>query len=99
MLVDLLQSNPPPHLLKLGLSQRLGEYVYKLISSRDVAGLDTSIFQAVSDEVVLDSYVLAPVMEDWVLGRAKADLLSTFNSTTSTSLPSSSPSSLDNHSA
>ena len=70
MLIDLLQPNPPPHLLKFGLSQRLGEYVCKLISSRDVAGLDTSIFQAVSDEVILDSYVLAPVMEDWVLGQS-----------------------------
>ena len=37
--------------------------------------------------------------ENRFLARARAELLSTFNSTTSTFLPSSSPSSLDSHRA
>ena len=61
--------------------------------------LDCPIFQAASDEMVLDSDVLAPLMEAGFLARARADLLSTLNSTASTSLPSSSPRSLDSHKA
>ena len=65
---DLLQANPLPHLLKLGLAQRLSENVCKLINSWDVFGLDASIFQTAADEVVLNPDVLAPLMEDWILG-------------------------------
>ena len=68
---DLLQTNPLPHLLKLGLAQGLSENVCKLISGWNVFGLDASIFQAASDEVVLDPDMLAPFMEDWVLGQSE----------------------------
>ena len=70
MLSDLLQPDLLPHLLELGLAQRLGEDVGQLISSGDVINLDTSIFQAVPDEVILDPDVLAPPMEDGVLGQS-----------------------------
>ena len=81
--------------MKLRLLQRLGENVDQLISSGNVAGLDALVLQAISDEVVLGVDVLASLMED----RARADLLSTFSSTTSTFLPRSSASILDSHSA
>ena len=70
MLSDLLQPDLLPHLLELGLAQRLGKDVGQLISSGDVISLDTPIFQAVPDEVVLDPDVLAPPMEDGVLGQS-----------------------------
>jgi len=57
--------------LELGLAQRLGEDVCKLISGWNVFGLDASIFQAASDEVVLDPDMLAPLMEDRVLGQSE----------------------------
>ena len=67
---NLPQPNPLPHLLELGLAKRLGEDVCQLIGSGNVVGLDASFFQAIPDEVVLDSDVLAPVMEDWILGQS-----------------------------
>ena len=70
MLSDLLQPDLLPHLLELGLAQRLGEDVGQLISSGDVISLDTPIFQAVPDEVILDPDVLASPMEDGVLGQS-----------------------------
>ena len=69
VLRDLLQTYPP-HLLELGLIQRLGEYVCKLISSGDVVGLNAPVLQAVPDEVLLDPDVFAPVMEDRILGQS-----------------------------
>jgi hypothetical protein len=36
--------------------------------------LDASIFQTAADEVVLDPDVLAPLMEDWILGQGKGRL-------------------------
>ena len=68
MLSDLPQSNPSPHLLELGLAQQLGEDVCQLISSGDVVGLNAPFLQAIPDEVIFDSDVLASVMEDWILG-------------------------------
>ena len=65
------QTNSLPHLFKFGSAQGFGENVCKLISSWDVIGLDASIFQAAADEVVLDSYVLALLMEDWILGQSE----------------------------
>jgi len=69
VLGDLLQSDLLPHLLEPVLAQRLGENVGQLISSANVVGLDASIFQTLPDEVILDPDVLAPVMEDWILGQ------------------------------
>jgi len=57
-------------LLELGLPQQLGENVTQLISSGDMAGLDAPILQAISDEVVLDANVLAPFVEDGILGQS-----------------------------
>ena len=69
MLSDLLQPDLLPHLLELGLAQRLGKDVGQLISSGYVVGLDAPFFQAIPDEVVLNPDVLAPAMEDWILGQ------------------------------
>ena len=69
MLCDLLQPDLLPHLLELGLAQRLGKDVGQLNSSGYVVGLDAPFFQAIPDEVVLDPDVLAPAMEDWILGQ------------------------------
>ena len=68
--VDLLQlqANSAPHLFKFGLGQGPGQNVSELISSRNVLSLDASIFQIAADEVILDPNVLAPFMEDWILG-------------------------------
>ena len=49
MLSDLLQTNPSPHLLELGIAQRLGEDVCQLINSGDVVGLDAPFLHAVPD--------------------------------------------------
>ena len=68
---DLLQANPLPHLLELGLAQRLGKNVCKLIRGWNVFGLDASIFLAALDEMVLDPDMLAPLMEDWILGQSE----------------------------
>ena len=67
---DLLQPNPLPHLLELGLPQRLGEDISQLISGGNVAGLDAPILQTIPDEVVLDANVLASFMEDRILGQS-----------------------------
>ena len=66
----MLESDPLPHLLEPSLAQRLGDNVVQLISSRNVVGLDAPILEAVPDEVVLDLDVLAPTMEDRVLGQS-----------------------------
>mgnify|MGYP000920348146 CR=1 FL=1 len=70
MLSDLLQPDLLPHLLELGLAQRLGEDVGQLISGGNVFSLDAPVFQAIPDEVILDPDVLAPPMEDGVLGQS-----------------------------
>jgi hypothetical protein len=64
-----LQEPDPP--------KRLGEQVCKLVLGVDVACLDAPFLQTVSDEVVPHPDVLAPFMENGVLGQARADLLST----------------------
>jgi hypothetical protein len=69
----MLQANPP-HLLKLGLAQGLGQNVGGLISSGNVVGLDASFFQTLSDEVVLGPDVLASVMQDRILCQGKGRL-------------------------
>jgi hypothetical protein len=68
----MLQANP--HLLKLGLAQGLGQNVGELISSGDVASLDASFFQTLSDEVILGPDVFASIMEDMILCQGKGRL-------------------------
>jgi hypothetical protein len=55
-----LQEPDPP--------KRLGEQVYKLVLGVDVACLDASFLQIASDEVEPHPNVLAPFMENGVLG-------------------------------
>ena len=40
-----------------------------------MAVLDASIFQKVSNEVIIDPYVLASVMENWILGQGQSRLV------------------------
>jgi hypothetical protein len=54
--------------------KRLGEQVCKLVLDVDVAGLDAPFLQTVSDEVVPHSDVLAPFMENGVLGQGQSGL-------------------------
>jgi hypothetical protein len=74
-------------LQELDPPKRLGEQVCKLILGVDVACLDAPFLQTASDKVVPHPDVLAPFMENEVLVRARADLLSTRNSTALLSLP------------
>jgi hypothetical protein len=61
-----LQEPDPP--------KRLGEQVYKLILGVDVACLDAPFLQTASDEVVPHPDVLAPFMENGVLGQGQSGL-------------------------
>jgi hypothetical protein len=61
-----LQEPDPP--------KRLGEQVCKLILGVDVACLDASFLQTASDEVVSHPDVLAPFMENEVLGQGQSGL-------------------------
>jgi hypothetical protein len=58
---------PDPH-------KRLGEQVCKLVLGVDVACLDAPFLQTASDEVVPHSDVLAPFMENGVLGQGQSGL-------------------------
>jgi hypothetical protein len=55
-------------------SKRLGEQVCKLILSVDVACLDAPFLQTASDKVVPQPDVLAPFMENGVLGQGQSGL-------------------------
>jgi hypothetical protein len=61
-----LQKSDPP--------KRLGEQVCKLVLGVDVACLDAPFLQTVSDEVVPHPNVLAPFMENGVLGQGQSGL-------------------------
>jgi hypothetical protein len=61
-----LQEPDPP--------KRLGEQVYKLVLGVDVACLDAPFLQTASDEVVPHPDVLAPFMENGVLGQGQSGL-------------------------
>ena len=65
---------PGAKLKKLDPPKGLGEQVCKLILGVDVARLDAPFCQAVSDEVVSQSDVLAPFMEYGVLGQCQSGL-------------------------
>ena len=90
---------PGAELKELESPKGLGEQVRKLVLGVDVARLDTPFLQIASDEVVPHPDVLAAFMEDGVLCRARADLLSTLSSTALVSLPRRSPSSRASQSA
>jgi hypothetical protein len=51
----------------------LGEQVRKLVLCVDVARLDAPLCQAVSDEVISHSDVLAPFMNHMFFAKARAD--------------------------
>jgi hypothetical protein len=61
-----LQEHDPP--------KRLGEQVCKLVIGVDVACLDASFLQTASDEVVHHPDVLAPFMENGILGQGQSGL-------------------------
>jgi hypothetical protein len=61
-----LQEPDPP--------KRLGEQVCKLILGVDIACLDVPFLQTASDEVVPHPNVLAPFMENWILGQGQSGL-------------------------
>jgi hypothetical protein len=62
-----LQEPDPP--------KRLGEQVCKLVLGIDVACLDAPFLQTASDEVVSHPNVLAPFMENGVLGQGQSGLV------------------------
>jgi hypothetical protein len=62
---ELQEPNPP---------KRLGEQVCKLVLDVDVARLDAPFLQTASDEVVPHPDVLAPFMENRVLGQGQSGL-------------------------
>ena len=67
LLLDLLNSNLGPQLCESNAPKWLGEDVPELSSSLDMLELDLSTIDAVTDEVILDVDVLAPVVVDGVL--------------------------------
>jgi hypothetical protein len=74
--------------------------VCKLVLSDDEVNTNLPIFPALPGEVVAHMDVFATFMKDRIiLYRDKADILSIFSSTVSTSFPLKSPSSRANHTA
>jgi hypothetical protein len=55
-------------------SKRLGEQVCKLVLGVDIAYLDAPFLQTTSDEVVSHPDVLAPFIENGVLGQGQSGL-------------------------
>ena len=66
--------NPGAKLLELDPPKRLGEKVSELVLGVDVAGFDAPLIQAAPNEVVLDSDMLAALMEDGVLRQGQGGL-------------------------
>ena len=71
---NLSHPNSGVKLLELDLPKGLGEKVGELILGVDVAGLDAPLIQAAPNEVVLDSDMLAALMEDGVLRQGQGGL-------------------------
>ena len=57
------------------MAERLGEEVYELPTSFDELNDDLPSIDTISEEVELDVDVLAPVMEDMVLGEGDGRLV------------------------
>ena len=74
LLGNLSHPNPGAKLLELDPPKGLGEKVSELILGVDIAGLDASLIQAAPNEVVLDSDMLAALMEDGVLRQGQGGL-------------------------
>jgi len=74
LLGNLNHPNPGAKLLELDPPKGLGEKVGELILGVDVAGLDAPLIQAAPNEVVLDSDMLAALMEDGVLRQGQGGL-------------------------
>ena len=75
LLGNLSHPNPGAKLLELDPPKRLGEKIGELILGVDVVGLDAPITQTAPNEVVLDSDMLAVLMEDGVLRQGQSRLV------------------------
>jgi len=69
LLLDFLNSNLGPQLRESNAPKWLGEDVPELSSSLDILELDVSSIDTVTDEVIFDVNVLAPVVVDGILSR------------------------------
>ena len=67
LLLDFLNSNLGPQLSESNAPKWLGEDVPELSSCLDILELDLSTVDAITDGVILDVDVLAPVVVDGVL--------------------------------
>jgi hypothetical protein len=67
--------NPNAKLLELDPPKGLGKKVGELVLGVDVAGLDTPLIQAAPNKVILDSDMLAMLMEDGVLRQGQGGLV------------------------
>jgi hypothetical protein len=67
-ILDLLDPNSASHLFQLSLAQGFSQDISQLISSWNELSPDTSFFHTISDKMVLDSDMFAPVMENRILG-------------------------------
>ena len=74
LLGNLNHPNPSAKLLEFDPPKALGEEVSELILGVDVASLDAPLIQAAPNEVVLDSDMLAALMEDGVLRQGQGGL-------------------------
>lgn len=66
--------NPGAEFEELDPPKRLGEQVCELVRGVDVARLDAPFFQAAADEVIPQSDVLAPFVENGVLCQSQGGL-------------------------
>jgi hypothetical protein len=73
--LDLLDPNPAPHLFQLGLAQGFSQYISELISSGNELCIDATFFHTISDEMMLDSNMLAPIMENMILCQSLSRLI------------------------
>jgi hypothetical protein len=66
--------NPSAKLLELDPPKALGKKVGKLVLGVNAAGLDTPLIQVAPNKVVLDSDMLAMLMEDRVIHQGQGKL-------------------------
>lgn len=74
LLLDLLNSNLDPHLQETNSTKWLCEEVSQLSSGLDVLEFDASSIDTITDVVILDVDVLAPVVEDGILSQCNGGL-------------------------
>jgi hypothetical protein len=71
---ELDHSDPGAKLKELDPPNVLDEQIHKLVLGVDVARFKVLFLQAISDEVVPHSNVLAPFMKNWVLCQGQSGL-------------------------